>query len=83
MYVCMYVILHLFIPFSLQTPFVLTLQSAKTICSSADFINNLEMKVGTDSPLATLNVKYDIIKEIPQDAIVSFTNLNLFVHGLS
>jgi hypothetical protein len=73
MRVCMYEILHLFVPFLLQTPFVLTLQSAKAICSNADFINKLELKTGIDGPLTTLNVKYDIVKEIPQDAVVSIT----------
>jgi hypothetical protein len=61
----------------------LTLQSAKATCSHADFINVKEIKIGTDGPQTTLNVKYDIVKEIPQDAIVSTTNLILFVHGIS
>jgi len=70
--------LQLFYHFFLQTPFVLTLEGAKATCSNEDFIKNVEVKVGTDGPLATLNIKYDIVKEIPQDAIVSITKFILW-----
>jgi hypothetical protein len=31
----------------------------------------MEVKVGTDGPVPSLNSKYDVIKDIPQDALVS------------
>ncbi|KDR14444.1 hypothetical protein L798_11613 [Zootermopsis nevadensis] len=65
--ICMLVLLGYY-P-AMATPFVLTLQSAKATCSNIDFINKLDVKIGTDGPLTTLNVKYDIVKEIPQDAM--------------
>jgi hypothetical protein len=63
----------------------LTLQAVKTICSNADFINNVEVKVGTDGPVPSLNTKYDVVKEIPHDAQVSTNNLlkcRVFLVGL-
>jgi hypothetical protein len=64
----------MFFHFSLQTPFSLTLQAVKTSCSNAEFIQNIEENVGTDGPLPGLNTKYDIVKEIPQDVLVSMNN---------
>jgi hypothetical protein len=64
--------------FLFQTPFVMTIQAVRTTCSNGGFIQNIESKVGTDGPVPSLNNKYTIVKEIPQDALVSmdFTLLN-------
>jgi hypothetical protein len=64
----------MFFNFALQTPFTLTLQAVRSSCSNADFIQNIEVTVGTDGPVPALNTKYDIVKEIPQDVLVSTNN---------
>jgi hypothetical protein len=61
----------MFFHFVLQTPFVLTLQGVRTVCSNGDFVSNTDAKVGTDGPMPSLNSKYDIVKDLPEDVLVS------------
>jgi hypothetical protein len=60
---------------TIQTPVALTIQATKITCSDEAFIKDLEVKIMTDGPKTTLNNKYEIVKEIPQDALVSTVKL--------
>jgi hypothetical protein len=59
----------------LQTPVAITIQAVKVICSDENFIKDLDVKIMTDGPKTTLNAKYEIVKEIPKDALVSTVKL--------
>jgi hypothetical protein len=61
----------LFYRFLLQSPVALILQSAKQTCGDENYVKVQELGVKEDGTTPTFFSKYEVLKEYPQDMIVS------------
>ena len=63
--------LTLFYRFLLQSPAALIIQSAKQTCGDENYVKIQELTVKDDGTMPKISSKYEVIKEYPQDMMVS------------